>query len=601
MRNLGLYGELTQPNHNLSQFDSEGYVLCKGMFSAAELSAITTLMDSSFEPYCETPQGDELKRDHAFYQSDSYWDAEKKLRIDGIPLAHRLYRGQGSPILSDTPNPLYGKRASKNFLDIDPNLDAHIFKDQMLSTAAQVLKCNTLNFLEGSMNRTYPHYAGEAGLLHIDTYGFTYGRNEILGNEDTFLNAIIYVDGTVGGRSPTRLLPGSHRPYKELNAVVAKALGVTDDFNRIHQRELYEELIPDHFGSVVEVNAEPGDVLLFNSSLVHGIPENRSDSCVRNVIILNFSDAQGYAFGKARDKKTVEQLQARLGSFSIEVPKFVNIRPSLTARASFKAKSFLRTARRHLSAKTSKGTSRLELSEMPYLNVGSGTNWDDPKTIGLDINGAPEDVGYRIESVCDIEFDLSSTTPLPFSNERFEGAYTSHCLEHLGESNVSYIAGEVARVLKPGGTFRIIVPDMDRYFDAYEKRDLKFFNWIRSKGVYRHDSWLRFITREFAGNVCDLYTDEKLHEIYRDHGRWGFIDFFRVESEACDLMERNIPDVHKSYWDANRLAEVLRTAGFSEVVKVDRYEGNITHFVDKSNKRFNCTRPEISLVVEGIK
>ena len=135
--------------------------------------------------------------------------------------------------------------------------------------------------------------------------------------------------------------------------------------------------------------------------------------------------------------------------------------------------------------------------KMPYLNLGSGPEWYDPLTIGLDINGEGEDIGYNVSNNCDIEFDLGSFDPLPFEKGRFQGIYTSHCLEHLREKSVLHVLSECKRILKNNGCLRITLPDLSLYFKKYNEQDLNFFSWISSKDFYQYDTWLRFICREF--------------------------------------------------------------------------------------------------------
>ena len=99
---------------------------------------------------------------------------------------------------------------------------------------------------------------------------------------------------------------------------------------------------------------------------------------------------------------------------------------------------------------------------MPYLNIGSGRNWDDHQTLGLDINGDGEDIGYKgTQNMCDIDFDLGSFENLPFEDLRFKGIYTSHCLEHLREDSVKHILIESKRILQDSGCIRIILPDLE--------------------------------------------------------------------------------------------------------------------------------------------
>ncbi|MGA7792964.1 MAG: methyltransferase domain-containing protein [Candidatus Acidiferrales bacterium] len=63
--------------------------------------------------------------------------------------------------------------------------------------------------------------------------------------------------------------------------------------------------------------------------------------------------------------------------------------------------------------------------------------------------------------------------PLPFPNGSFDGVFCEHVMEHFSLADGERVAREVNRVLRPGGCFRVIVPNAEfvlgRYFDAPEE------------------------------------------------------------------------------------------------------------------------------------
>jgi predicted SAM-dependent methyltransferase len=59
------------------------------------------------------------------------------------------------------------------------------------------------------------------------------------------------------------------------------------------------------------------------------------------------------------------------------------------------------------------------------------------------------------------------TKGLPFPDGRFAGIFTEHCIEHLPLDAVHALFRECHRVLAPGGTIRIIVPDGELYLRRY--------------------------------------------------------------------------------------------------------------------------------------
>jgi len=95
-----------------------------------------------------------------------------------------------------------------------------------------------------------------------------------------------------------------------------------------------------------------------------------------------------------------------------------------------------------------------------FLNLGCGPRGrDDPHWVNVD--------GFRDKSV---RYLVDFTRPLPFDVDSFEGVFCEHVLEHFSFGEGVALAADVYRILRPGGCFRVIVPDaeliMRRYFDA---------------------------------------------------------------------------------------------------------------------------------------
>ena len=63
---------------------------------------------------------------------------------------------------------------------------------------------------------------------------------------------------------------------------------------------------------------------------------------------------------------------------------------------------------------------------------------------------------------------LDLSKPFPFAAGEFDNAFSAHVLEHLYPGQAASCAREVCRVLKPGGVFRVTVPDLDRAVAAYD-------------------------------------------------------------------------------------------------------------------------------------
>jgi SAM-dependent methyltransferase len=58
---------------------------------------------------------------------------------------------------------------------------------------------------------------------------------------------------------------------------------------------------------------------------------------------------------------------------------------------------------------------------------------------------------------------------IPFANEAFDVVYHSHVLEHIDREDAPAFLAECRRVLKPGGTIRIVIPDLEQLTEAYRE------------------------------------------------------------------------------------------------------------------------------------
>ena len=92
-----------------------------------------------------------------------------------------------------------------------------------------------------------------------------------------------------------------------------------------------------------------------------------------------------------------------------------------------------------------------------------------PLDIGCSPNGSEDFVNldYDWKPGVDVVWDI--TVDLPFEEGRFEGIYTEHCLEHIPLAATNALLASCHRILKPGGTVRVIVPDGEIFIDSYRE------------------------------------------------------------------------------------------------------------------------------------
>ncbi|REJ65422.1 MAG: methyltransferase domain-containing protein [Planctomycetota bacterium] len=97
------------------------------------------------------------------------------------------------------------------------------------------------------------------------------------------------------------------------------------------------------------------------------------------------------------------------------------------------------------------------------LNLGCGSRFV-PSWTNVDIRSRSPHV---------IAHDLRR--PLPFPDASFDFVYTSHVLEHFDRDDGETFLHEAARMLRPGGILRVVVPDVEQlarvYLDALQRAD----------------------------------------------------------------------------------------------------------------------------------
>lgn len=172
------------------------------------------------------------------------------------------------------------------------------------------------------------------------------------------------------------------------------------------------------------------------------------------------------------------------------------------------------------------------LNNKKYLDVGCGHN-AHPNFVNLDYEWLPN---------VDVCWNLV-TNSLPFPDNRFEGIYTEHCLEHIPFEACEKNIKEFYRVLKPGGTLRIIVPDGEIYVDIYNRQK-------------QGEKILMPYQESYISGM------HRINGIFRNHGHLFIYDFetFRV------LLERNgFKNIKKMSFGKGRNPDLLNDTPDREI------------------------------------
>jgi predicted SAM-dependent methyltransferase len=179
-----------------------------------------------------------------------------------------------------------------------------------------------------------------------------------------------------------------------------------------------------------------------------------------------------------------------------------------------RARSSISSAIRNRSFHIRRGT----LRSREYLNLGCGFQ-AHPDFVNLDHHW-----NRRIDVCWDLGRDL------PFADASMRGIYSEHCLEHLPLETADKMLAECFRILAPGGTLRLVVPDGELYLTGYSAlvanpgaEPLPFSEGETFEGVYSPILSVNRIFREFGHRF--IYDFAMLGQMLE---RRGFTDIERV-------------------------------------------------------------------------
>lgn len=129
---------------------------------------------------------------------------------------------------------------------------------------------------------------------------------------------------------------------------------------------------------------------------------------------------------------------------------------------------------------------------------------------------------------------------LPIKANSVDGLFCSHVLEHLSYHDFSLALNNSFEYLKPGGVFRLIVPDLEFYIKKYQS----------SLTSNDHDKRASAAI-EFCKGTCFGVEGSRFTLVER------FIDIFRNSS-------------HRWMWDYFSLTKALQEHGFINIKKFHR-------------------------------
>jgi predicted SAM-dependent methyltransferase len=134
------------------------------------------------------------------------------------------------------------------------------------------------------------------------------------------------------------------------------------------------------------------------------------------------------------------------------------------------------------------------------INIGNGSlkhgNW-----INVDCRPSMQDE--------DLVFDLRRRWP--FKSQSVSHIFAEHVFEHFSyPENIEHVMRECHRVLRAEGTLRLIVPDAERYLEAYSARDGEFLRRVRGCASLK----MQAVNQVFRENGFHKYAYD--YEVLKD-------------------------------------------------------------------------------------
>jgi len=238
------------------------------------------------------------------------------------------------------------------------------------------------------------------------------------------------------------------------------------------------------------------------------------------------------------------------------------------------------------------------------LNLGCGQRFH-PEWVNLDLHPSNPSV-----QAWDLQADV------PFPEASFDVVYHSHVLEHFSKADGLRLLERCKRVLRPGGTLRVVVPDLERIVQLYlssfakcvagDQQATTQYDWAmlemcdqtvreRSGGeilAYVQDaneSQLAFVKGRLGSELERMLPakgEAATPARERTHGARRLADTLRRKAlrllagrdgiSAYDQgMFRRSGELHKWMYDRYSLANALKSAGFTDAKQCEAAESRI--------------------------
>jgi len=129
---------------------------------------------------------------------------------------------------------------------------------------------------------------------------------------------------------------------------------------------------------------------------------------------------------------------------------------------------------------------------------------------------------------------------LPIADGAADGVYASHVLEHFSLADCATALRNTFRLLRPGGVFRLVIPDLEgrarKYLERLAGGDAQANSWFMRNaglGVENRDRGLAALARAVLGNTAHLWMWDE-GSMAAALRQAGFVDVRRCRFNDCE-------------------------------------------------------------------
>jgi len=173
----------------------------------------------------------------------------------------------------------------------------------------------------------------------------------------------------------------------------------------------------------------------------------------------------------------------------------------------------------------------------------------------------------------DISHDLLSLNSIPVETESAELVHSRVTIEHITDEAAQFMFREVFRMLKTGGVFRIVCPDINLDVRALLNNDRHFYYWSSRFPNLRNESLEHLFLDHFAGSLatnlekriqCGL-QDNQIRALFTSGNEKEALNF--ITSKIDLEVQKKNRQFHMNWWNHEKLSQALQNAGFKSVFR----------------------------------